>query len=322
MKDLPSLPYAEWRDTRDTLHRWLQVVGKVRLGLTDLINHWWNVPLYVSPHGLTTSAIEVGDRCFEMEFDFVDSVLRIQPHDGPPRWVELAPRSVADFYAATMAALHDADIDCRIWTTPVEVADRTPFELDAQHRSYDRHYVMRFWEIVSRVAETLTKFRAGFIGKCSPVHFFWGSMDLAVTRFSGRRAPAFAGNLIDREAYSHEVSSAGWWPGDQRLERASFYSYAAPEPAGFAEATVAPRSAYYHHTLKGFYLDHDVVRRAREPEATLLDFCETTYTAAAELGNWPRADLERQMEDRHGDLLSSGDHGRRSGEDQGLRGVP
>jgi hypothetical protein len=320
MHDLPSLPYDEWRDTRDTLHRWMQIVGKVRLKLTPVINHWWNVPLYISAHGLTTSAIPFGDRWFEIEFDFVDDVLRIRPHDGPDQLVELRPRTVADFYGATMAALRAADIDCRIWTMPVEIDDPVPFERDVEHRSYDKDHVMRFWDIVSQVHATLTKFRAGFIGKCSPVHFFWGSFDLAVTRFSGRRAPPFEANSIEREAYSHEVSSAGWWPGDHRMERAAFYSYAAPEPPGFAQASIT-RPAYYLDEPKGFYLDHDDVRRARDPEALLLEFCESTYTAAAALGAWPRSDLER-MEDQHGDLYPSGYQRQQSGADEGLRGVP
>jgi hypothetical protein len=321
MKDLPALPYREWRDTRDTLHRFLQIVGKIRLRATPLVNHWWNVPLYVSARGLTTTAISVDDRRFELEFDFVDHVLRIHPHEGKTRYVELAPRSVADFYAATMTALRAAGIECQIWTTPVEIADRTPFEHDREHRSYDKQYVGKFWDCVSRIDAVLTKFRAGFLGKCSPVHFFWGSMDLAVTRFSGRRAPPFEASAMEREAYSHEVSSAGWWPGDYRLESASFYSYTAPEPAGFATASILPPQAYYHASLKGFYLDHDVVRLAADPERTLLEFCESTYAAAAELGNWPRAELERHTEEDHGDLFSSGERGRRAGADEGLRGV-
>jgi hypothetical protein len=322
MKDLPALPYNEWHDTRDTLHRWLQIVGKVRLRFTPMINHWWNVPLYVSARGLTTSAIAIDDRRVELELDFVDHVLRIQPHDGTPQIVDLAPRTVADFYVATMAAMRDAGFDCTIWTTPVEIDDRTPFEKDVEHRAYDKQYVTRFWEVLSRVDATLNKFRADFLGKCSPVHFFWGSMDLAVTRFSGRRAPSFEANFVEREAYSHEVSSAGWWPGDFRLPSPSFYSYAAPEPPGFSTAQIASPHAYYHSGLKGFYLDHDVVRRAADPERTLLEFCESTYAAAADLGNWPRAELERHhVEEDHGDLFSPDDEGKRSREFEWLRGV-
>ena len=298
MHELPALPYAEWRDTRDTLHRWMQIVGKVRLALTPLVNHWWNVPFYVSAHGLTTSGIAIGEHRFEMEFDFVEDALHIRPDEGPARTVELRPRTVADFYAATMRALHDAGVDVHIWTTPVELVEGViPFERDVEHRSYVHDQALRFWHAVAWIDRVLQKFRARFIGKASPVHFFWGSFDLAVARFSGRRAPPFEGkvNVIDREAYSHEVSSIGWWPGDARLERASFYSYAAPEPAGFAQARIDVPGVYYNAPLKGFYLDHDAVRMAADPEAMLLDFCEQTYAAAATLGSWPRADLERQV---------------------------
>ena len=323
MLNLPALPYDEWRDTRDTLHRWTQVIGKIRLALTPRINHWWNVPLYVSAHGLTTSAIPVGDRRFELELDFVDDVLRIRSGDRAEELVELGPRSVADFYAATMTALRAAGLECRIWTMPVEIADAIPFEHDDQHHSYDKEYVLRFWHSLRSIEAVLTKFRAGFLGKCSPVHFFWGSFDLAVTRFSGRRAPELAANPIDREAYSHEVSSVGWWPGDHRLEHAAFYSYASPEPPGFAQARIAPAQAYYFAGLKGFYLDHADVCRAADPEATLLDFCATTYAAAADLGAWPRADLERaRPEDHDGDLYSSRDPRQQPGANEGLRGVP
>jgi hypothetical protein len=293
MKDLPPLPYQEWRDTRNTLHRWMQVVGKIRLKRTPKINHWWNVPFYVSARGLTTSAIPFGDRWFELEFDFIDHVLRVQADDRPAHFVDLAPRTVADFYAATMAALHALDIDVQLWTTPVEMADPIPFEQDTAHGSYDRHYAVRFWEIVSRVHATLLKFRADFVGKCSPVQLFWGTMDLAVSRFSGRRAPPFEGNSIEQEAYSHEVASVGWWPGDERFERPAFYSYIAPEPAAFAQAPITTPHAYYFAPLKGFYLDHDKLRAERDPEAVLLDFCQQTYAAAADLAYWPRQDLER-----------------------------
>ena len=326
MKSLPALPYHAWRDTRDTIHRWAQIVGKIRLALTPRINHWWNVTLYVSARGLTTSAIPVADRVLELEFDFIDDVLRIQTNDKPDQLVELRPRTVADFYAATMTALRAAGIDCRIWTTPVEIENPIPFEHDREHRSYDRGSVQQFWQSVSRIQEVLTKFRAGFVGKCSPVQLFWGTLDLAVTRFSGRRAPPFEGNAIDREAYSHEVISVGWWPGDHRFERAAFYSYASPEPPGFAQAAISPPHAYYFPALKGFYLDHDDVCHAADPEALLLDFFETTYAAAADLGGWPRADLERarptsHTEEPHGDLYSSGDSRQQPAADERLRGV-
>lgn len=327
MLSLLALPYDEWRDTRETLHRWTQVVGKIRLGLTPVINHWWNVTLYVSTRGLTTSAIPFGDRVLELELDFIDDVLRIRSDDRLDQLVELRPRTVADFYAATRRALRAAEIECPIQTMPCELTNPIPFEHDHEHRSYDKEYVLRFWHNLSRIAGVLTKFRSGFIGKCSPVQFFWGSFDLAVTRFSGRRAPPIEGGAIEREAYSHEVCSAGWWPGDPRLERASFYSYAAPEPSGFARATISPPQAYYSSLFKGFYLDHDQVCRAADPEACLLDFYETTYAAAADLGAWPRAELERarsatRAEDHDADLYASRDPRQPSSADERLRGVP
>ncbi|MBX3160589.1 MAG: hypothetical protein KF773_31780 [Deltaproteobacteria bacterium] len=291
--DLPPLPLDAWRDTRETLHRWAQVVGKVRLGLTPLINHWWNVPFYVSARGLTTSAITLGERWFEMEFDFVGDALRIQPNDGPPHLVELRPRSVADFYAATMTALRAANIDCHIWTMPVEMTDPIPFERDHEHRSYDKEYVLRFWDILAQADDAMTKFRGRFVGKCSPVQFYWGTFDLSVSRFSGRRAPPFEASSIEREAYSHEVASVGWWPGDKRLDRAAFYSYIAPEPPGFQETNAGPH-AYYHAPIHCFCLDDDDVRRSRDQEGMVLDFFETTYGAAADLAGWPRAELERE----------------------------
>jgi hypothetical protein len=321
MLSLPPLPYHEWRDTRDTLHRWLQIVGKVRLAATPLVNHWWNVPLYVSARGLTTSSMVVDDRRIELELDFMDHVMRIRTQDAGPHYVELAPRTVADFYAATMTALRASGFDLDVWTTPVEIDDRTPFEHDREHRSYDRLYATRFWQSLSRIDDVLTTFRARFVGKNSPIHVFWGSMDLACTRFSGRRNPPFPGNRIDREAYSHEVSSVGWWPGDARLERPSFYSYAVPEPPGFASSTIAVPGVYYNPTLKGFYLDHDSVRDSVDPERTLLAFCGSTYAAAANLGAWPRGELERtpsNSEEDHGDLPPSGDSRQRSGANQRL----
>jgi hypothetical protein len=290
----PELPYAAWKDTRDTLHMWTQVVGKVRLALTPAINHWWNVPLYVSARGLTTTSMPYGERWVDMEFDFVDHILRIRVSDGEERRVELEPRSVADFYAETMAVLHAAGIDVNVWSTPVEVPDPIPFEQNHGHRSYDRDFVQRFWRILAQTEKVFTTFRGGFLGKCSPVHFFWGSFDLAVTRFSGRPAPPRPdADVITREAYSHEVSSVGWWPGDTRLEAPSFYSYASPEPGGFRTAHVRPDAAYYNQPLGGFYLPYDAVREAADPAAALLTFCEDTYAAAAGLGGWDRASLER-----------------------------
>jgi uncharacterized protein DUF5996 len=290
----PELPLEAWWETRDTLHRCTQVAGKIRMHLTPLINHWWNVPLYVTPRGLTTSTIPYGERWFDMEFDFLADALHIRVSDGGARDVALAPRTVADFYAEVFDALKALQIHCAIDPIPAECEDTIPLDRDEQHRSYDRESVQRFWHILALSAGVLTRFRGEFLGKCSPVHFFWGSFDLAVTRFSGRPAPARPGiDAMTAEAYSHEVSSVGWWPGDHRLPKASYYSYAAPEPAGFRESRVSPAAAYYNEPLGGFYLDYDAVRAAADPAAMLLDFCRTTYDAAAECGEWDRAALER-----------------------------
>ena len=292
----PELPLQAWRETYDTLHRWTQILGKIRLALTPRLNHWWNVTLYVSARGLTTSIIPYGERWFELELDFIDDTLHLRTNDGATRSVPLAARSVAAFYADTMSALRAAGIECRIWPVPVECEDVIPVDRDERHQAYDKRYVMRLWRILAMSSAVFTAFRARFVGKCSPVHFFWGSFDLAVTRFSGRRAPVRedAGS-IEREAYSHEVSSVGWWPGDSRLEQPAFYSYASPEPPGFADASISTPHTYYHPTLRGFYLHYDDVRRASAPEALILDFCQTTYAAAANLGRWDRAELERPL---------------------------
>lgn len=293
MTTWPALPLDAWWPTKDTLHRWTQVVGKIRLELTPLVNHWWNVPLYVSARGLTTSDIPIGDRTFDMEFDFIGHALHIRVSDGRAHDVPLAPRTVADFYAEVMSALKSLHIDCSIWPVPVECEDTIPLNVDTRN-SYDTEYVQRFWRILALLHEVFTEFRARFIGKCSPVHFFWGGFDLAVTRFSGRPAPPREGaDKILAEGYSHEVSSVGWWPGDKRLEQASFYSYAAPEPAGFREARISPAAAYYNEPLGGFYLHHADLIATPDPAKTLLDFCQTTYEAAADNGRWDRAALER-----------------------------
>jgi hypothetical protein len=293
MSDWPELPYADWVDTRNTLHRWTQVVGKIRMAMTPLINHWWNVPLYVSARGLTTSEIHIGDRWFEMEFDFLAHVLRIRVSDGAEKTVALAPRSVADFYREVFSVLRELRIDCTIWPVPVECSNPIPLDRDEEHHAYDADAVLRFWKILALCEEVFTKFRAEFLGKCSPIHFFWGGFDLAVTRFSGRPAPPRE-DAMNREAYSHEVSSVGWWPGDERLERAAFYSYAAPEPEGFRDGPVSPASAYYLEGLGGFYLNYDEMRRTSDPDQTLLDFSHSTYARAADLGHWDRAALERR----------------------------
>ncbi|HEV8433438.1 MAG TPA: DUF5996 family protein [Thermoanaerobaculia bacterium] len=290
-----TLPLDEWWETRDTLHRWTQILGKIRMELTPMLNHWWNVPLYVTPRGLTTSTIPYGDRWFDMELDFLADAMHIRVSDGGARDVALAPRSVADFHGEVFAALKELRIDCSINPIPSECEDTIPLDKDTQHAAYDREYVLRFWRIVALSTEVLTRFRARFIGKCSPVHFFWGSFDLAVTRFSGRRAPSRPGaDPVTAEAYSHEVSSVGWWPGDHRLPRASFYSYAAPEPPGFRDSRVSPAAAYYNEPLGGFYLHYDDVVSADDPAETLLQFCQSTYDAAADCGKWDRDMLERR----------------------------
>lgn len=289
----PALPLAEWGATCATLHMWTQIVGKVRLALAPHINHWWEVPFYVNARGLTTSPIRFGARAFEIEFDFIDHNLGIRVSDGATKFVPLYPRSVADFYAEFMALLSAMGLGVKIWPKPVEVPDPIPFPDDTQHASYDAEYVNRFHRILLQLDAIFKEFRGRFIGKISPVHFFWGSFDLAVTRFSGRRAPPRAGaDAVTRDAYSHECSSAGFWPGSGDVKDAAFYSYAAPAPEGYAAARVLPPSAFYHSGLGEFILMYKDVRQAASPEATLLDFLQSTYEAAANLGKWDRAALE------------------------------
>jgi hypothetical protein len=270
---------------------WTQVVGKIRLALTPLVNHWWNVPLYVSTHGLTTSPIPYGAGSFEMLFDFLDHRLRIETSDGATRSMALAPRPVAEFYRETMAALSGLGIEVSIWTTPVEVPDPIPFEQDEMHRSYDPEHAQRFWRVLAQADRVLTEFRARFLGKVSPVHFFWGSFDLAVTRFSGRPAPNVS-DSVTREAYSHEVSSAGFWPGGGAFD-ALFYAYAYPEPDGFQQYPVQPTEAFYSKDLGEFVLPYEAVRNAPSPDEALMAFLQSTYEAAADLADWDRAALER-----------------------------
>lgn len=289
----PELPLGSWRDTCDTLHMWTQIVGKVRMRLTPLVNHWWNVPLYVTARGLTTSLIPYGDRGFELRFDFLAHQLLLEVSDGTAKSLRLEPKTVADFYAEFVAMLRDALIEVNIWRMPVEVPDPIPFDQDRQHAAYDATNVERFWRILLSVNAVFEEFRARFIGKVSPVHFFWGSFDLAVTRFSGRRAPERSGaDPITREAYSHEVSSVGWWPGSGNTD-AAFYSYAAPAAQGFHEAKVTPEQARWDDGLGEFLLMYDDVRRSSSPRRALLDFCQSTYEAAASTGHWDRAALER-----------------------------
>jgi len=272
---------------------WTQMVGKVRLALTPKVNHWWNVPLYVTSRGLTTSQMPYGDRALELWFDFIDHQLVLQASDGLRKTLPLAPRPVADFYLQFMDMLRSAGFDVKIWKMPVEIPDPIPFDQDRTHASYDPESARKFWRILLSVQQVLDEFRSRFLGKSSPVHFFWGSFDLAVTRFSGRRAPERPGaDSITREAYSHEVSSVGFWPGSGAID-AAFYSYAAPEPPGFKNAHVLPSAARYDPQLSEFILMYDDVRNAPSPSAALLDFCQSTYEAAANLATWDRKALER-----------------------------
>lgn len=290
----PSLPLAEWSATRDTLHMWTQIIGKVRLALSPLTNHWWEVPLYVSARGLTTSPIPYPLGIFEVEFDFIDHVLRIVTSRGETKTMNLVPKSVARFHEEFMNHLASLGIEAKVWPMPVEVPNPIRFDRDTAHDSYDPQSAHRFWRILATVDTILKEFRARFIGKASPVHFFWGSFDLAATRFSGRRAPERPGaDAMTREAYSHEVSSVGWWPGNGGFDAPMFYAYAAPEPPGFRESKVRPAEAFYNAQIGEFLLPYDAVRAASNPPAALLEFAQSTYEAAANLGNWDRAALER-----------------------------
>lgn len=289
----PELPLGAWKDTYATLHMWTQIVGKVRLALAPHVNHWWQVPLYVNACGLTSSAIPYGDRTFEVQFDFVEHQLVITVSDGQIKSMPLRPQSVAAFYAEFMAALRSLGIEVRIWPMPVEIPNPIRFDRDEQHTSYDRLHVERFWRILVLVDGVLKRFRSEFIGKHSPIHFFWGSFDLASTRFSGRRAPERPGaDPITREAYSHEVISAGFWPGGGEVKGAAFYAYTAPEPNGFKTVSVRPAKAFYS-PLGEFLLMYDDVRRSANPEQALLEFLQSTYEAGANLAGWPRTELER-----------------------------
>jgi Family of unknown function (DUF5996) len=298
-EDWPDLPLAAWRATRDTLHLWTQIVGKIRLAQAPMINHWWQVPLYVTSRGLTTSPMPYGARSFEIDFDFVGQELRIAVDDGRADAFPLVPRSVAAFYAELMERLRALGLAVAIWPMPCEIENPIRFDADEAHAAYDPDYANRFWRALVQATRVLTAFRAGFLGKVSPVHFFWGSFDLAVTRFSGRLAPPHPGapNVADkvtREAYSHEVSSAGFWPGGAGLEQPIFYSYAYPPPPGFAAAPLAPAAASWNGALGEFVLRYDAVRRAASPDDVLLQFLNSTYAAAAERGQWDRAALERR----------------------------
>ena len=294
----PELPTAAWRDTYATLHLWTQIVGKIRLTKSPWLNHSWHVTLYVTPRGLTTSPVPDGTRTFQIDFDFIDHTLRISTSDGAQRQFALAGQSVASFYAATMAALSELGIIVVIDEMPNELPDPVRFSEDAAHASYDPDAVRRFLQVLSNSDRVFKQFRTGFLGKASPVHFFWGSFDLAVTRFSGRPAPRHPGgvpNLPDavaHEAYSHEVSSAGFWPGSGPIDYPAFYSYAYPEPSGFRAAKVRPDAAFFSEAAGEFVLPYDAVRMADDPDKALLDFLHSTYEAAANAANWDRDALE------------------------------
>jgi Family of unknown function (DUF5996) len=293
----PSLPFSAWQDTYATLHMWTQIIGKIRLALAPKLNHWWHSTLYVTPRGLTTSSIPYGRGSFEIRFDFLEHHLQIETSDCTTKRIALFPRSVADFYHDVIGAFQASNIEVRIWTTPQEVAEPISFNLDEKHAAYDPEYVQRFWRILVQAERVMTAFRSRFTGKCSPVHFFWGSFDLAVTRFSGRRAPDHPGGIpnmadwVTREAYSHEVSSCGFWPGSSSVEPI-FYSYAYPAPSGFGDYPIQPQQAFYSSDMGEFVLPYEAVRQANNPDALLLDFFQSTYDAAANLGNWDRAALD------------------------------
>jgi hypothetical protein len=294
----PALPYGSWKESCTALHLWTQIVGKIRLARTPWVNHSWHVTLYLTPRGLTTSPIPYDGRAFQIDFDFIDHALLIQTSEGGARRLALEPRSVADFHDAVMAALAELDLRVRIHGSPNEVPDPIPFREDRGHAAYDPDYAERFWRVLLQADRVFKLFRARFLGKVSPVHFFWGSFDHAVTRFSGRKAPPHPGGIpnlpdaVTREAYSHEVSSAGFWPGGGAIDYPAFYSYAYPTPAGFAATPVRPEAAFYHDQLGEFILPYDAVRSAGSPDATLLEFLQTTYEAAANGAGWDRTTLE------------------------------
>jgi hypothetical protein len=295
----PALELAGWIETRDTLQLWLQIVGKARLSQTPWVNHSWHATLYVTARGLTTSPIPHGEREFQVDLDLIDHRLIIQSSDGGTGGFALAPQTVADFYARFMSELKRLGLPVKIVSKPNEIADPIPFARDETHRSYDADAANRFWRILVQNDRVMKTFRARFIGKCSPIHLFWGAMDLAVTRFSGRRAPEHPGGIpnlpdtVTREAYSHEVSSCGFWSGTAPLDYPSYYAYAYPEPPGFSSTPVAPEGAFYSQDFKEFILPYDRVRAARDPDRTLLEFLQNTYEAAANLAKWDRAALER-----------------------------
>jgi hypothetical protein len=294
----PPLVYPDWQDSCTTLHMWTQIVGKIRLALAPPVNHWWQVPLYLTSRGLTTSPMPYGGHTFQIDFDFIDHVLRISTSDGAQRQFALAGKSVSSFYAATMATLAELGIAVTIDEMPNELPDPIRFSQDTAHASYDPAAVQRYLQILVNSDRVFKQFRTGFLGKASPVHFFWGSFDLAVTRFSGRRAPRHPGGVphlsdaVAGEAYSHEVSSAGFWPGGGAIDYPAFYSYAYPEPPGFRTAKVRPEAAFFSEALGEFVLPYDAVRTADDPDKALIDFLQSTYEAAAISAKWDRDALE------------------------------
>jgi len=301
----PALPFPEWKETCVTLHMWTQIVGKVRLALAPWTNHSWHVTLYLTARGLTTSPIPFGAGAFEIRFDFVAHELHLLTSEGRLKVIPLVPQTVAKFYHAVSEALRDLGIEVRIGMTPNEVQDAIPFDQDNKHATYDPEYANRFWRVLLQSDRVFKEFRSDFCGKCSPVHFFWGSFDLAVTRFSGRRAPQHPGGVphlpdaVTREAYSHEVSSLGFWPGNEMMPEPIFYSYAYPEPKGFPEAKVQPAAATYNAQFKEFVIPYEAVRQAAEPDQAVLDFARSTYDAASTLGDWDRAALVEVKPDLH-----------------------
>lgn len=296
---LPDLPLEQWQDTCTTLHLWTQIVGKIRLSWTPMMNHWWQVPLYLTARGLTTSPMAYGDEIVQIDFDFIEHSLRIQSNRGETRTFPLAGHSVAAFYRDLMSALHELGVDVRIWTVPVEVVEQIPFEQDEKHATYDADAASRFFQALGQVDRVMKAFRSRFCGKASPVHFFWGSLDLATTRFSGRRAPVMqkafhVAQSVMEEAYSDECSSCGFWPGEG-LGEPAFYTYHYPEPSAYAEYSIQPAAAYYHPSLREFILPYEAVRQLPDWESVLLSFFQSTYEAGANLAQWDRDALEQSL---------------------------
>jgi len=298
----PYLPVDQWTETRNTLHMWAQIVGKIRLANAPMVNHWWQVPLYVSARGLSTSAIPHGSELFDIEFDFVDHKLHMRSSTGRQQWIDLEPKTVATFYGETMAALDALGSNVTISASPVEVERAIPFAEDTENASYTPEHANAFWRQLLAAHRIMSRFRSHFIGKSSPVHFYWGAMDLACTRFSGRTAPRHpggapnCGDWVMVEGYSHELASAGFWPGGSA--EGSFYAYAYPEPSGYADTSVRPEAAYYDTAIQEFLLPYEAVRTADDPEVTLLDFLQTTYAAAADNATWDREELEDEPDRR------------------------